>query len=416
MTRFRHALAVLVQLVGFASAAYGQGGQYTAPGALGIAPENERERLQTAVDEARWKFGVLRVDPWVSLRDVRLEQREGEPTEVTAGIGAGLRSYIPFGSKLVVAAHVMPEYIWHSESDAESRVAGRYGLGLFYYANRLGFELTATTSDQDAFATSEVNRRAQIDNVTYRTRVEVPISRRLGVYVNASRLDQLVADPAPGAVDLGDLSEQTDSFEAGLGFQVAKTVRLSLGAGTRDTEFDESARDLSSEGEFLSVAIDWNRPKTGASVAFRKNDLRPKPGSSFEPFDSTTWRGQLRWSPNAGLALALYGQRSLSYSVLVGEDTFLDHRLGLRVSFPVGRRLNPSLYYEIGTNDYVESGRVDDTTSWGGAISFSFGKWFRVNLSGRSTRIEDQAGGTDSYTEIGGGISFSIGSDRSVWY
>ena len=91
--------------LGFASLAFGQGGQYTSPGALGIAPENQRERMDTAAQAARWQLGALRLDPWVSLHDIRVNKNEGEDTDVSAGVGAGLRAYVPVGSKFLFAAN-----------------------------------------------------------------------------------------------------------------------------------------------------------------------------------------------------------------------------------------------------------------------------------------------------------------------
>jgi hypothetical protein len=48
----------------------GQSSEYTAPGSLGSRPADEREALRAAVDEARWRLGPIRIEPWAALDEI----------------------------------------------------------------------------------------------------------------------------------------------------------------------------------------------------------------------------------------------------------------------------------------------------------------------------------------------------------
>jgi hypothetical protein len=73
------ALAILAAL-STTSSLYGQFVEYTQPGGDTAQGEVEQEALEQAAEEARWRLGGLRVDPWLALRNVsRPERRTTRP-------------------------------------------------------------------------------------------------------------------------------------------------------------------------------------------------------------------------------------------------------------------------------------------------------------------------------------------------
>ena len=113
----------------FAPPMWAQYRQYTAPGALGERPEETREALERAVDEARWKLGPLRVEPVLGLSDLAYVD-DGQPAvagqdeggDFTATATAGLRGYLPIGAHNTLALFAIPDYVWWKDQDELRRL------------------------------------------------------------------------------------------------------------------------------------------------------------------------------------------------------------------------------------------------------------------------------------------------------
>jgi hypothetical protein len=413
MRRGLSGIVAVAMLAASAAAVRGQDGEYTAPGELGVDPGEPSEKLAEAVEESVWTLGRVRIDPWIGLREVAWVKPPDQDGDLTVSAGAGVRLYAPLGSRLTFSAQVLPTYIWWKDRDEDRRLGGSYGVGLFYFAGRARVRATATTNDFDELVTDEVDRRAEVDSRDYRLHVDLPLGSRLGTFVSASRGDRSVRDPFAGGTDLGDLSYQTDRLEGGLTWLVGSRLTLRLGAGTTETTFDEEARDRSNDGDHWLAGLDWRRAKTSAGVTVRREERSGGAGSEFGEFDGTTWQGRLSWTPRSRVGLSIYGGRALSYSVLGDQAYFVHERLGLRVDFPVGRRVGGSAYFESGTRSYDADDREDDVTSWGGQLSMPLGRRLRLAVSGRSTRTEEPTG-ERSYSEYRVGLSF--GSDRRGFF
>lgn len=409
---FRGSVASLL-LACAASAGFGQSGEYNAPGSLGIDPGNERERLTQAIEEAPWRLGRLRIDPWLSLREIAWIEPADQDGDLTVSVGAGLHGYLPIGARAAFAAQILPQYIWWQDRADDRRFGGSYGLGFFYFTERAGIELSAKKSDLDDFVTDEVDRRAAVDSVNYRLRVEVPVGSRLGFFVNAGLLDREVTDTFGGEGDLADLSADVERYEGGLVWGVGSRLRLRAGAGKSETKFDPSVRDRSNEGDYWTVGANWGRAKTNLSFTYRQNDLRGQTGSEFTEFRRATWQGRIGWKPRAKLGMAFYGARDLGYSVESDEDTFLDERLGVRLELPMPRRLSANVFYEEGTRSYETSLREDDLTSWGGLVALPIRGRLRLNLGGRWTETDGELG-TKQVAEYRFGLIF--GADHRGFF
>lgn len=415
MNRGVRGLAAALLIAGSASSVAGQSSKYNAPGHLGIDPGEDREQMEQAVSEALWKVGPVRVDPWIGLRELAwVEPAEGDG-DLTTSIGAGVRAYVPIGSKTTIAAQILPTYIWWQDREEDRRLGGTYGVGLFYFSERAGAQFSATKSDLDEYVTDEVDRRAAVDSINYRLRVEVPFSPRLGLFLNAGRYDQEVDDTLGGEGELEDLSSYTDSIEGGLTWLAGSRFTVRVGAGTVETTFDESVRDRGNEGDFWIAGIDWRRSKTGASVTVRQGTLRATSGSEFIETDATTYQARVSWTPRARFGVSIYGGQQLSYSVQQGQVSYLEERVGVRLSFPVARTISGSAFYEDGQRTYDFDDSQDDVTSWGGQLSLPVWRRLQLRFAGRTTAIDSPFRST-TYSEYRIGLSFgssaTFGSDN----
>jgi len=411
MLRLPRLVIALPLLAAAAAPLAGQSGQYTPPGALGVHPVDAREALRAAVDEAPWRLGPIRLDPWLGLREIAWVENEGEPGDLTIAVGAGLRAYLPVGSRLVLTAHALPEYVWWRDRADDRRLASRAGAGLFYYANRLGLEVRASASDLDDYATPEVQRRTEVDARTLAARLDVPLGHRLALFVRAERGDFDVVDEDPVVADLENLDRTDTRLEGGVRLLLGHDLWIGVGAGTSESEFDAAALDLSNDGSHSLVEIGWNRPKLDVSYVVRRVELEPVAGSAFGGFDDTTWRGQVSWQPRRQSSLAVYAQSDLVYSVLSDAPYFLDERAGVRVGLPLGSRLALAGFYEDGEHDYSD-GRRDDVRSWGGTLDAPIYRRLRLAVAARTTEIEGDLGRRE-IREVG--LRLSLGGSGPSW-
>ena len=83
--------------------------QYTPPGGAANEAGGRKAPLEAAVEGARWNLGSIRLDPafWISDLSYADSSQENTDAELTARAGAGLRAYLPIGSKTTLA--VVPE-------------------------------------------------------------------------------------------------------------------------------------------------------------------------------------------------------------------------------------------------------------------------------------------------------------------
>ena len=157
--------------------------QYTAPGGPADALESRREALEKAVDDARWKAGPLRLDPAFGLSDVAYvdSDRSGDEADLTATATAGLRGYLPVGSRSTLVLFALPEYVWWQDRTEARRLNQRFGAGLFTYFNRLAVGIQASRLENVGYASNELARRVASRGDTLAADVEIPIGSRISL-------------------------------------------------------------------------------------------------------------------------------------------------------------------------------------------------------------------------------------------
>jgi hypothetical protein len=407
------AAGLLVATAVTSSPARCQTTQYIVPGALGQEPVDPQQGLQDAIDSARWRWGPVRVEPWLSLGELAWVESDDVPGDLTATAGTGLLGYLPVGSKVVLAAHALPSYTWWRDRVEDRHWGGRAGLGLFAYSDHLRVEVEATHSDLTRSVTAETDDRTRADASSLGARVEVPIGSRFALFARAGRVDHETPDDASAADPFEDLDHEERTLEGGLRWYVGGHLSVWVGAGGTEVEFDPEARDRSSEGSFEVVELLWERSTLSASLEAKLLELEGGTGSELERVDETVGSARLSWRPSRRVGGAVYVLRSLGYTILdPTAATFLDERVGASVDATAGR-MAVSFFYETGKNRY-DDGAEEDRDSLGASVGIPLGDRLRLSLGGRRTETSRAGGEARTYDEWR--ASISLGELVGRWF
>lgn len=401
-----------------APALLAQSTQYTPPGTLGRPMVDRREALERAVEQARWRLGAVRVEPWIGLREVaRVEQESTDGTaesDLTATAGAGLQFYLPLGSKTTLAAETLPEYVWWKEREDDRRLAGRYSGGLFVYSNRFALEATGRWLDGDTSIGPELEARVPTESRLGRATLEVPVYGGLSLF-GVADVSSLEVDAA-GIAPLAEALERDErEWQAGVRWRRGH-LELGAGFGGFAAEFDAAGAARDADGSSLFGELAWSRPKLGFRLAAAATELEPVRGSSFEGFDDTLGRARLWWSPRDRFRWAIYGQEQLTWSIEAERSYFVDRRWGTEVGVAFGRRLGVRGFVETGENRYSrragQPARVDDAESLGAGLDFELRPGLKLSGLWRRTEIDNpDLGLARTIDELRVGLSFGSGPE-----
>jgi hypothetical protein len=415
-------LAALV-LAAAAGPAGAQYTQYTEPGELALAEPPEREGFERAMEEARWRIGGLRLEPWFGVHDAGWMDNvfgveEDAQSDFTVTVGAGLYGYTHVGSKLVLAAHALPEYVWWNELEDRRAVNGRYGAGLFAFFNRLTVELSATAGRRAEYLSSEVEQVVNIRRDQGVAAFDIDLPGRVSLFGAGSATsyryrEEDIAGPAGEQLVL--LDRDLERLRGGL--RVALSSRLRVGAGVEATRtaFDRPERDRSNSGSgpLLELELDGTRWR-GRLVAV-KPELEPEEGSSFVPFDDLLGQVQLSWQPHGRLEWQLYGFSNLVYSTRLDSPYYEDRRAGLAARMPVSWRASLRLFGETGRNDYTAAsgapGEQEELIAYGASVRVDLGRKAALTAGVSQTEYE-----LDDRSVLRIQAGLSIGAGHGEWY
>ncbi|MEL7061385.1 MAG: hypothetical protein AAGN46_15285, partial [Acidobacteriota bacterium] len=301
-------------------------------GNLGQMPP--RDQLVEAADEARWRAGPLRLEPWLGLEQASfvdnqrvVDEIEDDESDFTATVGAGLRGYVKSGSKVVWAAHALPEYVWWQDADEKRGLAGRYGAGLFGYFNRFQLELSIRSEERQRFFSPEVQVLSRLEERTARGLLELEVVRNLWLYGGAAT-EETEGDEEDAPI-FASLDRETDRWEAGVRLRSPRGLSASLGYGEAETRFDADARTLSNDEEFVRLAVAWREDRWGASVGAEYREIEGIEASNFGSFDDVTGEADVLWRPSERFSAFAFLRRDLNYSVAAGNAFLLSEAVGL---------------------------------------------------------------------------------------
>jgi hypothetical protein len=404
--------------------------QYKSPGSPAENAQSRKEALDVAIEEAKWRLGRLRVDPWLSLRNIEYVDNAFGVTEgvkvsdITATVGAGLRAYLPTGGKMVWAAHILPEYVYWQDLSERRSVNGRYGVGAFGFFNHLTFEATANRDQALGFATSEVLQQVRLRSDRAGLSFDLKISGPLSIFASGAQIElrNLVQGDDPRLAPLDQLDRDETLLRAGLRYRFPGGLSVGFGSERSEVKFvtaGGTADDRSNEGDSPFVEILQQGGNSLLRVEVVQRSLEPSPDSRFLPYDATTTSFEARFNLKGRVVPWIYGSRSLIYSLDDSYSDFQDDRIGLSLDRSLGWRTQLRIYGEKGTNDYraVASGtpdRQDDTLSFGAVLSFKMRRSASLSFQAARTKIDSNLPGFDrSITTFGGGLSFG---SRGSWY
>ncbi len=424
-------LALVVVWMAFAGRIEAQFDQYRTPGGPGERPEGRKEALEKAVERARWRFGALRVDPWVGLKNVDYVDNvfgvaSGPKTsDLTATGGAGLRAYLRTGGKLTWAAHALPEYVWWRDLADRRELDGRYGVGAFGFGNHLTFEVTATREQQQQIATPEVLQAIHTRTDRGELALEAPIGGALSLFGAVDRVGVRNLSPAHGADAQEEALAELDRDEtlATGGVRFSLPDHWSLGLGAQRSEVDFLARggpfDRSSSGTSPLVEIRHDTAELAVGIQVARRSLDPKGGSSFVPYRGATAEATVGFLTERRLSYWLYGGRSLIYSIAAGYSYFRDDEAGAAVRWRLGWRTALRLFAEGGRQGYVPLSsavpdRRDTSGSYGAEVLFNLSRGGALSLKASRTAFRSDLPGFDrAVTSVGAGLTFG---GTGAWY
>ncbi len=366
------------------------GAQYVPPGTPMLFRDRpSKSAFEENVKNAPWKLGDLRLSPWLGLRDgslVRAVDGFGSTTgdDYTLTFGAGLRGYLPVGSKGVLAAHALPEYVWWGDNENKRSLNGRYGLGMFVFFNRMTIELSHRRLQQQGYFSSEIQDLTTSRNDLSTFGIDVEIASNLFLFGAASQTELRNQEEESAVFSTLDRTEE--SAMVGLRFENPRGWSLELKHEDRTNDFDSGARGLSNSGTSQIATLGLDRNRIGLRLTVAANDLEADEGSDFGTFDDTTGSLDVYWQPHTRIALLGYARRSQSYSVDERYSRILAERKGARINFDIDRA-TLALFGEVGEDDYATrssdfADRVDDVTAYGAELQVQLNELsFRVRAA-----------------------------------
>lgn len=390
--------------------------QYTPPGDLQGETASRREGLEADVANARWRWGSLRVQPELSLRnlayvdDVFVGTAGEDVDDITASIAAGLHFYLPVGSKTTIAAYALPEYVWWQDQKDRRRFNDSFGLGVFSYFNRLSLELSGTSDERLSFVTSEIEQQVTDSTDALELGLEVILRRNLVLFASASSsefryLVEEAEQEDPRIARFDRLNRDEDILRAGLRGRLRGGWTLEVGVEESEASFLDEDNNLSNSGTspYVGLSLVQGQWEIYGDVFFRS--LEAEDGAEFQDFDETTGRVEVNLRLRPRLSLISSANRSLTYSIADGFTYALEDRITVGAEIELGRRSSLTAFTETGETDYTfgasEQPRLDDYTGWGTRLKIGLGRQAEVEIGYIDTEYDSNLPGFDrSITRI----------------
>jgi hypothetical protein len=430
-SRCRTAPLLLLALLSPAGA-WAQFDQYTAPGRSTERPGDRKELLDKEMQEARWHLGKVRVDPWANLSDIEYFDDSfggsgGEGSaDLTVTVGAGLRAYLPAGPNTILAARVLPEYVWWKEVASRRRLNGRYGVGAFGFFNHLAVEAVASRDQQRGFASPEFPQPVSTRTDRLALSGQLALSGHISAFASADRLGlRNLLDPEeeedPRIPAFNQLDRDETLLRGGLTYDLPGGWSVGLGVERSEVEFDAEpgVLDRSNSGNAPLFLLGHDSRNIHLSLELARRSLTPTAGSSFVPYEATSARLLAGFRTTRRLSYTLYGGRGIVYSLLPGYSYFQDDRLGVSTQLSLGWRTRLRLYGEAGRDDYTAEGpgfpdRRDDVRSFGATVGFEVSQRAQLTLRfAHSEYDSDVPGAGRSLATFGAGLA--LGGQRDPW-
>lgn len=411
--------AIMMAFAGAATTGWAQFTQYAPPGSGAWREESTEDRLRKAMEQARWRWGPLRVEPWVGLGNLTYYDdmepwREGKQSDYTASAGAGLTAFLPLGPRMLLAGYARPEYAWWKEYRNRNGWRDRYGAALFADIGRLSLEVRGSRSSQPWLLGLSDEIPIDIRRTGASLHTELRLLRRLYVFGVAEetrwrhRAEELQGAPLPS---LATMDRNEGRTSAGLRYRFRDRLTVDVGYRRSETDFVVRDFDRSNSGSAPTFGLSFEGTRFTLAGEFSKFDLKPRSGSGFQPFEGRVGSARLGWKIGARSSARLYGSKSLAF-VFGGNDYYVATNLGAALQFPLGRQVLGSLFAETATLSFQASGSEKrDVRSFGANASVPL--WRRSALSLQWERRDHVPRGEEQkrrYDRFTASLNFGFGA------
>ncbi|MEO8504855.1 MAG: hypothetical protein ABI609_13240 [Acidobacteriota bacterium] len=361
---------------------------------MALQQPDVKETLVKSMGDALWRFGAVRVQPLLGIRNLGyVSNISGDPShridDYTATGVIGLKAYVPMGPKVILAAHVIPEYVLWQKTKGLNGWQYRYGGGLFGYFNRLTLEAKYTGEDQQQYVSNELESPANITKglgeVNFGVRVSGPISVFGGGQATNWKYDDN-GFKSFFPTQLDNLDRDETSLHGGLKYTRNNGFALGLGYQTNTTNFKHTLRDRSNQGggPMLTVHHVGDRWDADIDAAYLK--LTQHDTGTFREFKSLSGGGHLGLKVGGRTTVAIYGSQGLFYTLAANSEYADETREGLSAQILLGWRTQFRAYIEQGQAKYrssvasLDDRRLDDFNTFGVEGQFKFGETATLRL------------------------------------
>ncbi|MEM9291319.1 MAG: hypothetical protein AAGD01_06545 [Acidobacteriota bacterium] len=376
--------------------------QYNAPGDVNIEQTVGHEGLRQDMDNARWRLGGLRVDPSIYLNglsyvnDVFPSSDAEEVSDITARVGAGLRAYLPLGRKAILMGWALPEYVWWADTTERRRWNEFFGAGLFGDFNRLDLELVVNRKEEERIPNAELLQEVPLRKDRVYGNTEIEVFNGISVIAQAQEeetrylIDEL--DDSRAAA-FGGLDRDESLLRGGVRFNLGQWWTATAGYERIEVDFLDDSRPLSHSGSSPFLTLLRKRGDSEVRLELVQRQVDPETGSRFVPFDETLGFATVSFKPRPRLTTRFYASRNLVFSISDDYVYFLDERVGVGLSWELGRRTNLELFAESGDQDYTRLNllapeRIDDFNGWGAQVEFDLRESTTVALGVVKTEVD----------------------------
>jgi hypothetical protein len=378
--RLFRCFAIGLSLALAAASADAQFTQFTRPGKFDRSPVAVKTELDAAIEDAKWDLGRVRADPWFALRELTYDDNVGRrsdesQSDFTATIGAGVRAYLPFGSDMILAAHLLPEYVWWKEFENRRQLNGRAGVGIFGTAGKTTLEASVSRIDEARFFSREFEDQVNTSDEIGFLSLEVDLGRGYSLF-GSGRLRRLEFSDDDVDVDVVKTLDRDETiYRAGARYKFKRGLTLSLGVEDSDVEFEEVDSVRSNSGTAPLLLIDYVAPDFFIVLEAAGRDLEFEFAPEQLNYEEVT--GELRgeWAAFDRAAFQAYTRRDLVYSFTDRWAYFDETASGVGLRISATSWLAVRLFAESGNADFAPISpefpmRDDDFDGYG--IEFQF--------------------------------------------
>lgn len=372
--------ATLLTLLLGALPASAQYASYVSPGGLAEQEESDREEVLEQIQEARWHFGPLDLEPRLTLGNLsyigNVFSTAGAETvsDLRAEAAAGLHAYLHLGPKTILAGFVTADYTWWQEQSDLRRLNESFGTRLYGLFNRLQFQLEAGRLQSQRNLSAEVEAPVDVRSDLLEASLDLDLYGPLILFAAArheeTRYFGRAASRALPALDLEALNRTSEILSAGARYEFSERLVLSLGGEVVEAtlEVDPQGRSNKSSGPLVQLRFTGNRLSVVAEAVSRDIEFAGRQAAPDRT--QTTGTAQVGWRFTERLRAQLYGTSQLDYSALDSASLFELRRTGASLSQELSPRLTVGAFYETGEDEFStvvsdQVSRVDDHRSFG---------------------------------------------------